>query len=163
MSMQDYERATQRIAANKHLVHSVGPRPESAIDKAEAALGLRFPPTYRRFLMEYGYFTIGRTEIYGIADENFKQSGIPFVAWHTLRCRSQVDIPRELVLIYSVGDGTEIALNTEESDECGENPVVALIPGLFTPDNSELQKVADDFGAFFLKEVEEVLRGESRL
>ena len=43
-----------------------GPVPEAAIVAAERELGLRFPPSYRRFLGDHGAGMLHRFDIHGL-------------------------------------------------------------------------------------------------
>jgi hypothetical protein len=45
MSMDDYEHAKSLIKAHEDTEDFEGPQPASLIEKAEATLGVRFPPT----------------------------------------------------------------------------------------------------------------------
>jgi hypothetical protein len=54
MSMKHYDQAVELIKQRGLASRFVGPKSEEAVAKAEAALGVRFPPTYRRFCLEYG-------------------------------------------------------------------------------------------------------------
>jgi hypothetical protein len=53
MSMQNYEKARELIGEAGGGDFE-GAKPESLVAKAEAALGIAFPPSYRRFLLELG-------------------------------------------------------------------------------------------------------------
>jgi hypothetical protein len=61
--------------------------------KAESALGLKFPPTYRKFLLEYGCGNIFGMEFYGVVDDNFINSSIPDAIWITLNERKTSNLP----------------------------------------------------------------------
>jgi hypothetical protein len=54
MSMKHYEQAVELIKSRGLGSQFVGPKSEEVVARAEAALGIRFPPTYRRFCLEYG-------------------------------------------------------------------------------------------------------------
>jgi hypothetical protein len=77
MTMRDYEAARKMLLEHGGLADFAGPRDEGLIEQAEQVLGLRFPPTYRRFLREFGSGSFGGTEIYGVVDDDFEGSGIP--------------------------------------------------------------------------------------
>ena len=88
--MSDYERAAALIAESKDDADFAGPRPAELIQAAEEALGVQFPPTYRRFVSEYGAGNIGSTEIYGVIDFDFEASSIPMRSGTTSPCGAKV-------------------------------------------------------------------------
>jgi hypothetical protein len=52
------ERVRRRLKEHENPCEIAGPAPESAISAAEAALGCRFPPSYRTFLRTFGGIVI---------------------------------------------------------------------------------------------------------
>ena len=125
----------------------LGPRSPELIHRAELAVGLRFPPTYRRFLTAYGTGNIGGTEIYGVIDDNFETSSVPDAIWLNLTH------PQEgLFVFYALGEGTESCLDTSRTAPDGEMPVVAVDPG-----GEVREEIASDFGSAFLALVREEL------
>jgi hypothetical protein len=149
--MQDYEAAKQIIRRYKDAADFEGRRSEKLIRAAEKELGLQFPPTYRRFLLEYGVGGFGGSEIYGVIHENFRNSGVPVAIWYTLTERKDSKLPGDYVVIYNEGTGTLYCLDTESDGE--EAPVVTFVLGL-SIDQQEPEVVAEDFGAFFRELVE---------
>jgi len=147
MPMADYERAVALIEENEDEADFAGPRPPELIERAEQAADVRFPPTYRRFLSEYGAGNLGSTEVYGVIDDDFENSSVPDAIWHNLTS------PREgLFSFYAVGEGTEFCLDTTRTTPDGEMPVVAIDPSA-----EAREEVAPDFGSAFLMLVQEEL------
>jgi len=147
MAMDDYECAVALIEDRDDEADFDGPKPPELIELAERAVGLRFPPTYRRFFSDYGAGNFGSTEIYGVIDEDFEHSSVPDAVWLALTH------PRPgLFAFYSVGEGTEFCLDTTRAASDGEMPVVAVHPGGETQ-----EEVASDFGKAFLMLVQEAL------
>jgi antitoxin YobK len=144
MSMQNYETACKLIehAGNGDFE---GAKTESLVTKAESVLGVKFPPTYRRFLLEFGCGYIDPYEVYGLVDDNFEKSGIPDGIWLTLTKRKSIKLKPSYVIIGDVGDGTQYAINTGRVNAQGECPVVLL-----TVDGIEIEIVANSFGSFLL-------------
>src|SRR5437899_1690679 len=105
MSITSLEQAFQMILENEDQASFVGPRDERVIQAAEAALGISFPPTYRRFLKERGCGDIAGAEFYGVIDENFVNSTIPNGIWLTLKSRRSSNLPTAFVIISETGDG----------------------------------------------------------
>ena len=54
MSLQDLDVALAIIAANPDSAYFAGPKSAELIRRAEEALGLSLPPTYRKFVAAYG-------------------------------------------------------------------------------------------------------------
>src|SRR5688500_10820574 len=102
----------------------VGAQPESLVAKAEAALDVAFPPSYRLFLREMGCGDINGLEVLGLIDDNFKNSGIPDAVWLTLNERRAIGLDAAYMLIGAGGDGTFIALDLRRLDDNGEAEVV---------------------------------------
>ena len=155
MSKEDLIQAFDLIRAHEDDADFVGPCDEETIRKAEETLGIRFPPTYRRFIQTYGCGDIAGEEFYGILHDDFQNSGIPDAVWLTLVER-QHGLPEHLVIIYSRGDGTYYTLDASRPNTRGEYPVVAWTPGLSEPDKP-LEVVASDFGEFLKRTLDEAL------
>lgn len=157
MSMMNLHQALQLIRDNEDQADFVGPRDESLIQAAEAALGLSFPPTYRRFLKEKGCGSIAGAEFYGIINDNFINSSVPNGIWLTLDERKTSNLPTTLILISDTGDGGYYAIDTSRRDNQGESPVIVWFPG-FSNVGGEGEEVAEDFGAFILERIREALQ-----
>lgn len=153
MSMTDYDEAVALVGKHQEAVDFAGPRDETLIVAAETALGITFPPTYRRFVREFGALGIGSEELYGITDSNFTQSAVPNGIWLTLKYRSRSHLPDSMIIVYSVGDGEYFVLDISQTDATGECPVVVWDPGVNEGDY--LETIASDFGALFLMTVKE--------
>lgn len=145
MSSQDLEAAFELINENGGGDFE-GPKDSAFLEKAEVALGLTFPPTYRKFLAELGCGDIEGLEFYGLIGDDFESSSVPDAIWLTLNERKS-GLPNNLVLIYATGDGAYYALDTNQINSAGENPVVSYKL------NGSLEKIADDYGAFMLSEL----------
>jgi hypothetical protein len=145
MSMKDYEKAVQRMSKRPDLMDFVGPRPEEVVRQAEQILGLVFPPTYRRFLLEYGAGGYGYIEIYGIVNnEDLTVKGVPNGIWYTLDERTTSQLPPSYVVIYNDGEGSLACLDC--SRQGVEAPVIEFTPGRsYNPGD----KLMSDFGKFF--------------
>lgn len=144
--MLDYEKAAKLIAEHLELAHFVGPRPESLIRTAERKLGLQFPPTYRRFLVEFGAGSFGSEEIYGLVDEELESAVVPNGIGLTLRDRKEYQLPHDLVAVYDLGDGEAFYLDLG-ARENGEAPIIVYHPG-YTSEEQPGEIVAQDFGQF---------------
>lgn len=154
MSLERYRKARELIAS-AGVGDFEGPKPESLVARAEAALGLRFPPSYRQFLLELGCGDVGGFEVYGVVDEDFAHSAVPDAIWLTLEERQSNGLDPRFVIIGTLGDGSYDCLDTAHLDAAGEAPVVQL-----SADFEDPVKLADSFGEFFLGEVEAALSDE---
>ena len=149
MSIQDVQTALALIADHGG-GNFAGPRDEVLIARAEAALGLRFPPSYRAFLAALGCGDIEGFEVYGVIDSNFDASAVPNGIWLTLEER-ETGLPNHLVIVSDTGDGAYYALDTSRTDAAGECPVVC------EEIDGRVDTVAEDFGTFLLEKVKAAL------
>ena len=149
MSMQDYEAAREIMAQYPERLHFVGPRPESLVKAAEMKLGLRFPPTYRRFLLEYGAGSFGGSEFYGVVHKNFEESGVPDAIWFTLSERKEWALPHDLIVVYVPGNGELFCLDIGAKGD-SESPVIAY-DSAYPHEAQRREVIAKDFGEFLLE------------
>jgi antitoxin YobK len=139
--MNAYEEAAASLRANPRS-YFVGPRDLSVVATAEKRLGVRFPPSYRRFLLEFGCGNVGSQEIYGLIDQDVERGPIPNAAWLNLERRARGWRPT-LFVIYESGDGTSHALDLDRLDSEGEASAWLLdVAG------NPTEQVATDFGDF---------------
>jgi hypothetical protein len=148
VAAQDYDAALEIVRSRPDLASFVGPRDPSLVDAAEQALGLRFPPTYRRFLEDLGAGNFGSFEVFGVIDDDFEESMVPDAIWYTLTER-ETELPENLVIVGEVGDGSLSALRIDGGG--GEAPVVLHEPGA---EDAPQEVAYEDFGAFFRDGVE---------
>ena len=155
MSWNNLNDALRLIEANPSRGHFAGPKSSELVEKAEVALGLRFPRSYRDFVTKLGCGSIGGYEVYGITTDNFERASVPNGIWLTLEERESSGLPDHLIIVYGLGDGTYYALDTSQTDENGECPIVAWPVG--GTSDTTLEIIADDFGAFILSIVRRAL------
>jgi hypothetical protein len=150
MSMADYEQANTFIDANKDKATFAGPRPEALVKKAEVVLGIRFPETYRQFLLDYGAGNFGSAEFYGVIDDDWEDSSVPDGVWYTLNERTDSSMPSELFVVGDSGAGELYVLDL--SEESG--PVCIVDPGTAM---TARERIAPDFGVFLLERVQRII------
>ncbi|MBN2843094.1 MAG: SMI1/KNR4 family protein [Sedimentisphaerales bacterium] len=143
MSMNDYLSALELISETNEGDFE-GSKPDTLIEAAEKTLNLKFPPTYKRFLKEFGCGDIYGEEFYGIINEEFVNSGVPNGIWLTLNERHNIGLSSELVIVHTSGDGTYHAIDTSKVGDSGENPIVLL-----SPNGEKIKDISEDFGKFF--------------
>jgi len=151
MSIERYQQARQFIE-DAGGGDFEGAKAETLVTRAETALGLTFPPSYRRFLLEMGCGGINGLEVFGLINDNFQDSTVPNGIWLTLNERRDIDLHPAYVLIGEGGDGTFYGLDTRQVGKGGEAPVVRL-----SVDGKQSEKVADSFGDYFLEAVHRVV------
>ena len=61
----DYEKALALMNKYPESQHFVGARSETVGEAAEKRLDLKFPPSYRTFVLEFGAGNFGAFEVYG--------------------------------------------------------------------------------------------------
>jgi antitoxin YobK len=147
MSIEKYEEALKLIEQAGGGDFE-GSKQESLVAKAEAALGLAFPLSYRRFLLERGCGNLKSLEIFGLIDGNFEKSTVPNGIWLTLQERRSINLNPAWILISDGGDGTYYALDTARVDIHGECPVIRVFV-----DGRISETVADSFGSYLLEAV----------
>jgi antitoxin YobK len=146
MSMADLEQALSLVAEHADDADFVGPRDEDLIARAEQALGVTFPPSYRRFHAELGAGDLEGEEFYGVITDDWSVSP-PDAIGRTLDERDEIGLPDEYVVVAETPDGGWYLLDTARQDSDGESPVVLWMPGA-SPEDAPPEDVADNFGAF---------------
>jgi hypothetical protein len=151
MSIEKYKKALE-IIERAGGGDFEGAKPESLVAKAERALAVSFPPSYRRFLLERGCGDINGLEIYGLINDNFEKSTVPNGIWLTLNKRRLIGLNVAFIIIGDGGDGTLYVLDTQNIDDTGEAPVVRV-----SIDGRCSERIADNFGAYLLEAVKTVV------
>lgn len=149
MSMSDLEQFLQLVSENESEADFEGEKSSELINAAENALGLTFPPTYRRFVEQLGCGDIAGFEIYGVLSKNFADSGIPDAIWLTLDERRTSQLPESLILVSDIGDGSYYAIDCSTKHANGESPVVIRLV-----DGTSSEPVHSDFGEFARERLE---------
>lgn len=157
MGMENYKKAIKVIEQNKSECYFAGQRSENDIILAEKALGLKFSGIYKEFLKTYGAGSIGSEEIYGISSLDFENSTVPNGIWYTLSERKEINLPANLLVIYSTGDGELYCLDYNKINGEKEPAVVSFFPG-FDLDIQKYDIIAEDFGDFLLERVTEAIK-----
>jgi cell wall assembly regulator SMI1 len=129
-----------------------GEKSDSLIEKAEKILNLKFPPTYRRFLKEFGCGDIAGEEFYGLINDEFVNSTVPNGIWLILNERKNISLSKDYVLISATGNGNYYALDTAHINDAGECQVISL-----SLNGEKLEVVAEDFGNFLYNTINAVL------
>jgi hypothetical protein len=145
--MDDLDRFLALVQEHEDEAEFAGPRDGGVVDAAEAALGLRFPPTYRRFVAELGAGDIAGQEFYGVITDEFVDSSVPNGIWLTLTARRKWPLPDSMIVVGSDGGVDYYVIDTEKATGGQEPPVEVWRPGVSTA-GDDLEQVASDFGEF---------------
>jgi antitoxin YobK len=145
--LDEFNLANKLIEENKDYGYFAGEQTTELIEKAEKALNVVFPESYKQFLLQYGAGSFGSSEVYGVIKYDFVNSSVPDAVWLTMREREH-GLVKDAVVIYSVGDGWQHCLLCNQSNE--QNNIVSY----YAPAPAELQKyetVFESFGEFLLE------------
>ncbi len=105
-------------------VNTAGPKDEALIGRAEAFLGVAFPPSYREFLRRWGTLGFGPEEIYGVTGENFETGRVPNGIWFTAQERGKFGLPPGFVVVVNADGDQYYCIDTTQKSADGESPVV---------------------------------------
>jgi antitoxin YobK len=139
----------ERISASSRARFARGV-PETVVADAETVLGIRFPPSYRAWLLRYGSGYLGGYELHGLGPELPSERDPAEVYVGDVVYLAQLNradgLPTHLLELLNY-EGDEVYY-LDLSVLGGEAPVVcreAGVPGL--------QIVADSFSAFLLRQL----------
>ncbi len=156
MSIEDFVATAQIIADHDEASRFRGEQPDELVERAEAALGIKLPPSYRAFVRQLGAGHIAGEEFYGVTSDDFVDSSVPNGIWLTLTERQDSGLPDPFVIVYEDDEGDYYALDSSRDAGGGEYPVVRWTPGGSEP-GDDLEIVASDFGSFFRETVQDGL------
>ena len=154
MSIEDIATARRLIEANAEDADFDGPKDPALVAAAERALGVTFSPSYREFLTTMGCGSVAGFEVYGIINDDFENSSVPDMVWVTRRNRPR-GLPENYLIIGDSGDGGHLVLDAAAGRADGEHPV------LLWQRSGATEVLGQDFGRFFLAEVQAALDVES--
>lgn len=145
----DFDKFLALVERYPQLADFVGPRDSDLVEAAEQALGLSFPPAYRRFVSELGAGNMASEEFYGVINGDFTSPGVPDGIWVTLDSRTHAGLPESMIVVGVDGMGGSYVIDVAKAGVSGEPPVEVWLSGRSKP-GDELEQVAADFGAFLL-------------
>jgi hypothetical protein len=125
------------------------------IARAEREMGLTFPPSYRLLIEEFGTWDVPPTEFLGVYQTERAGDVLLGSVAETLDARATVGMPPELMVVLLDDVWLFAVLDTSQPDEDGEYPVFAWNPGVL--DGGLMEKIADSFGEFALRECQQNL------
>jgi hypothetical protein len=103
-----------------------GPVDDGKIQRAEALLGLTFPPSYKEYLSHYGAIEIDGRSFGGLTSRDAGESGD--VVAFTRNAREQYSLPDQYIAIDFQDGDAFFCIDTNQKDSTGEAPVVLISP-----------------------------------
>lgn len=158
--MKDFKKAESLIEENKLLgsrMRSWGPRNQETLSRAAKILEIVFPETYSLFLKKYGTICAQGSEIHGLTTDDPRKLMTDDLISTVVSDRSEFGYPHHVISLEDIGEGSTYCLDLSQMNDEGECPVVVWPAGGYE-ETPVLEIEAEDFGAFFLKQVEEQIR-----
>ncbi len=138
-----------------------GPQTEVDVALAETRLGVRFPVSYREFLLTFGRGVWVAQEFFGVSGAEVTAAA-PDVVWMTRDARQSWGLPNSYVVVGFTG-GVEYYVIDTEAGGAGspEPPVQVWVPG-GNRGGDKLEVVAPNFGAHAFDLVSSMIRLNGR-
>jgi len=128
-----------------------GAASDALIAEFEAALGVKFPVSYKLFLKKFGAMSFAGDTYYGITKSGVFATAVPSVLFATKTARDNGDADEAMIVVKSTGYGPIYSIDTSSCDAGGEAAVV--ITELSFKRSGEKIKVANSFEEFFCESV----------
>ena len=169
-AMKNLNKVFELFRLHSEYFHSGSEIPEAMIIKAEDALNVVLPPSYRNFIKKYGTAQFFGSEYYGISNAALRNGGdfesvkrIPDAIWYTLTERKQFQLPKKYIIVGAPGYGPLDAIDTSKPDEHGECPVVMIAindedPVTKEKEWYEMEQMAPDFGTYLYNQSKAALQ-----
>jgi uncharacterized protein CbrC (UPF0167 family) len=176
--MNHYNKAEALINKLGARARVAGRKPMDLVKAAEEKLGLQFPPSYRRFCLDYGAGKLGGLELFGILEKKDTKKewarqypdrgGIGmegYVAKRTDRVElldtvektlalRKAGFPPQVVVLRTYGTRAGFGLFVTDPTGRTEAPVVSWFWWQQPKELKDFYLVAKDFGEFLLAELE---------
>ncbi|MFI7399731.1 SMI1/KNR4 family protein [Streptomyces sp. NPDC049541] len=153
--LQAAEQAIRLMRAHEDIVQHGDGCPAEVIARAEAEMGLVFPPSYRRLIEEFGTWEIPPTEFPGVYKTPALGDKLLGSPAYTLEDREVLGLPHHFLVVMHDDVWEVVVLDTSQPDQAGEYPVYAWNPGVL--EGGLMEKVSDNFGEFTLAECRQKL------
>lgn len=125
------------------------------LEAAEAQLGARLPPSYRRLVEEFGTWDIAGLEFLGIYRTPAMGGELLGSVRETIDARASLGLPDSMIVVM-LDDLGLIVLDNSDLDEDGEAPILS-----WTPDGQS-ERLGDNFGAYALEICEDAVQRSRR-
>ncbi|AYH03392.1 SMI1/KNR4 family protein [Pectobacterium parmentieri] len=153
--MSFIDKAEEKMKESGERIRFTGGVGEAEIKEFEALLGVFFPESYKLFLKKYGALSFCGDTYYGITQDGKEANEVPCVYFSTVDAREQGDISSSMIKIKSSGYGPSYSIDTDVTGKIGEPVVVET--SLAFKKYGEKTIIADNFGEFFLNQIEEAI------
>jgi len=145
MAELDIENLLESVKKNGHDVWIAGTQTAEAVAKLENALQVRLPPSYRRFLMQYGGMQIHDSVIAGIVTVDPLEMGGGSVFAETTWCRQEHGLP-DYLIVMEPDDEAPYCFDTRSARFDGEFSINCF--ELYSGADS---KIAENFQQFLVE------------
>jgi hypothetical protein len=157
MSYDNFKRALE-LAKQCDGYLDGGGKPQHIIDQAETLLNIRFSTQTHEYFRYLGFLEFFGHEFYGIVKDDFSGTHAGCAIEATLQDRKELDLPIKWLTLYFFDDGYYGYLDYSQLNEDGEPPVIMAVYN--GKEYINIEKVAEDFGDFLLKSVQEQLKNQ---
>jgi hypothetical protein len=140
------ERLIELVRGNDDIANHADGCDAETMAAAESALGVTFPPSYRRLIEEFGTWDIAGEEFLGVYQTPMMGQKLLGSVTETLDARNQYGMPSDLIVVMFDGMGGLVVLDSSKVDQAGEYPVLVWHPGV--ADREGMERLGDDFGCF---------------
>ncbi|MBT2545075.1 SMI1/KNR4 family protein [Streptomyces sp. ISL-44] len=137
------------VRDNDDIAHHAEGCDLATVGAAERELGIKFPPSYRRFIKEFGTCDIAGEEFLGVYQTPAMGEKFLGSVAETLDARSQYAMPSDLIVAMFDGMGGLVVLDASRADSDGEYPILVWNPGI--TDRKAMEEVGGNFGSFALQ------------
>ncbi|NVJ59342.1 MAG: SMI1/KNR4 family protein [Gammaproteobacteria bacterium] len=146
--MKSYTELATAIKAKDDTWFFSGKQEQSRIDEVEAKFKVRFPESYKRFLLEVGCLDYADHHYSGIDDDYLD----PFdgIMGNTMMAREEFELPSNLFCLEADHDAHELACLELDKMRDNECPVVWF--NVYS--KQVVGKVSDDFDTFIRERLE---------
>lgn len=148
--LQAADRVISLVRENAGLANHGDGCSAEVIGRAEADIGLAFPPSYRRLIEVFGTWEVPPAEFPGVYQSPSGSDELLGSSAYTLEDRVELGLPHQFLVVKHDDVLGVVVLDTSQPDDEGEYPVFAWNPGV--TEGGLMEKVADNFGAFALSE-----------
>ena len=147
--------AIERLKAKSIEKPRFAPPPsKSQIDRAEAELGFKFPPSFLTFLNLAGGYALEYWETYWVGDDSLGYRNI--IDANRSEREVTSPLPGFLVSFHNNGCGDQLCFDTRKPDEDGEYPVVFWDHEKTPEENlAILSPVAANFSEWLIQEIKD--------
>ena len=147
------EELIELVRSNDDLAHFGDGCPDELLDEAERELQLSLPPSYRRFLAEFGTCDVAGLEFLGIFRTPAMGDALLGTVRETLHARASWGLAESMIVVMFDEMGGLNVLDSSNVDAEDEAPVLA-----WTPDGSA-EGLGADFGEYALARCVAAIRG----